>query len=203
MALKPTKIKSIQADWRTGHYSLGDIAKKYKISKATAHRHCNKSERGKTSQLVETIHKADVIKRNENETDIRAAEQVSKRLQKHQQQKDSIVDMALTGTQKNLAFATVQAGDKKTVPSDRASLQRVFKTGLDMVTEKKDKPIIENNLNVAQLMQHDENRTTVVTAEHIKEMDPAQLAEYFNKRNLPIVDESTVKKVLQEFDDEY
>lgn len=184
MALKPAKINSIQADWRTGHYSLGDIAKKYKISKATAYRHCDKSERGKTSQIVETIHKADVVKRNENETDIRAAEQVSKRLQKHQQQKDSIVDMALAGTQKNLAFATVQAGTKDTVPSDRASLQRVFKTGLDMVTDKEDKAPIEQSINIAQMM-HEREDEKVIVPTLVSEMNDEELIQALKDRNLP------------------
>ena len=68
---------------------------------------------------------------------------------------------------------------------------------------KEEKPVIENNLNVAQLMSQDNSTTTVVTAEHIKEMDPSQLAENFNKRNLPTVDEETVRRVLKEFNDEY
>ena len=184
MALSQIKINRLIADWKTGTYTEVALAKKHKIGRTTVRRYCKPESKAENAVLVKKVAEIEQIKSTKTIHEIRAVDEATKRLQKHQQQKDSIVDMALTGTQKNLAFATVQAGDKKTVPTDRASLQRVFKTGLDMVTEKEDKTVVENSINIAQMMHEREDEKIVVPTQ-VSEMNDEELIQALKDRNLP------------------
>jgi len=152
MAFSDRKRRSIIADWKTGEYSMGQLAKKHKINKSTVSRLCNGVQRGENAHIVEAFATVEAIKiakvGNGNATEIAAAEREARRKVQLQRMNETLIDQNRELLLKAQTEISKQLNGGIDDPKDIKPITGAIKD-IESVANPKPDVAIQNNISSA------------------------------------------------------
>lgn len=142
MALSPAKKTRIVANWKTGKYSKNALAKKHKVSPSTIGLIVDEIPKANAEllkQAIEVEEKKSRITRAEEQ----AIDEEVKRHMRNSKLAESIIDMGLQATAKNMAKVHRDVESTKLDARERTSHQRTVKMAIETAKLATEKPRVE------------------------------------------------------------
>lgn len=162
MALSTRKKNTIIAEWKTGEYKKNALAKKHKISPSTL----GLLVEGIPTSNEELLKKAIEVEEQKSRITKVEEQAIEKEVQRHMKNAklaESIIDLSLQVTAKNIAKVHKDVDSKHLTARERTSHQRTTKMAIEtakLATEKpKDEdeapvPITEGGVTIEEISVH-------------------------------------------------
>ncbi len=171
MALSEKRKKAILASWKTGEYSLGELAIKHKIGKSTVKRLTDAVPKGATAHIVEAAHVMQTAEsdiktdknRTINATDVQAAIQVAKKRTQRIEMADTIIDVGMKSTLKAAAKVNKDLDRTAISAKELNTHQRTIKMATEtarLAVSEETPQVIINNTNQQHQEQEQEQEQT-------------------------------------------